>query len=97
MDSTPYEGIVYLTTHIPSLLILNIIYFLLLDILIFLITLSLTMSYIDTQGISAPSTGKVVYSDIQYTPMPVKKMTIFNDIEKEELKQMMREVLNEYL
>ena len=55
------------------------------------------MSYIDTQGMSGPSTGKVISSDIQYSPMKVKKMTIFNDTEREELKQMMREVLNEYL
>ena len=55
------------------------------------------MSYIDTQGLTAPSTGKVISSNIQYSPMPVKKMTIFNDREREEIKQMMREVLNEYL
>ena len=53
------------------------------------------MSYIDTQGITAPS-DKPVNRNIQYDPMPVKKMTIFNDIEREELKQMMREVLDEY-
>ena len=55
------------------------------------------MSYIDTQGMSGPSTGKVISSNIQYKPMEVKKMTIFSDMEREELKQMMREVLNEYL
>ena len=54
------------------------------------------MSYIDTQGISGPSTGKVISSDIQYPPMKAKKMTIFNDIEREEIKQMIREVLDEY-
>tara|TARA_R100000458_G_C8171339_1_gene171711 strand:- start:328 stop:537 length:210 start_codon:yes stop_codon:yes gene_type:complete len=55
------------------------------------------MSYIDTQGMSGPSTGKVISSDIQYSPMPVKKMTVFTDLERKELKQMMREVLDEYL
>ena len=54
------------------------------------------MSYIDTQGMSGPSTGKVTSSDIQYPPMKVKKMTIFNDKEREEIKQMVREVFDEY-
>ena len=53
------------------------------------------MTYIDTQGMSLPSKENID-TDIQYTPMPVKKMTVFTDMEKEELKQMMREVLNEY-
>ena len=53
------------------------------------------MTYIDTQGMSLPSSGNID-TDIQYTPMPVKKMTVFTDMEREELKQMMREVLNEY-
>ena len=52
--------------------------------------------YIDTQGMSGPSTGKVSSSDIQYKPMPVKKMTIFSDREREEIKQMVREVFEEY-
>ena len=54
------------------------------------------MSYIDTQGLSAPSTGKVISSNIQYTPMPVKKMTMFSDMEREELKSIFIEALNEY-
>ena len=54
------------------------------------------MSYIDTQGMSLPSNGKVTSSDIPYTPMKVKKMTIFNDREREEIKQMVREVFEEY-
>ena len=53
------------------------------------------MTYIDTQGMSLPSSGNVD-TDVQYTPMPVKKMTVFTDMEREELKQMTREVLNEY-
>ena len=53
------------------------------------------MSYINTQGMSLPSNGDI-NTDIQYTPMPVKKMTVFTDMEREELKQIMREVLNEY-
>ena len=52
------------------------------------------MSYIDTQGMSGPTTGKVITSNIQYDPMPVRKMTIFSEMEKEEIKQMIREVLD---
>ena len=54
------------------------------------------MSYIDTQGMSGPSTGKVSSSDIQYKPMSVKKKTIFSDIEREEIKRMVKEALTEY-
>ena len=55
------------------------------------------MSYIDTQGMSSPSSTRPINTDILYEPMPVKKLTIFTDMERKELKQMMREVLNEYL
>ena len=55
------------------------------------------MSYIDTQGMSLPSSsGKEIIVE-QYSPMPVNKMTVFTDMERKELKQMMREVLDEYL
>ena len=53
------------------------------------------MSYIDTQGLSVPSDGPID-RNIQYTPMPVKKMTVFSDMEREEIKQMVREVFEEY-
>ena len=53
------------------------------------------MSYIDTQGITAPS-DKPIDRTIQYPPMKVKKMTMFSEMEKEEIKQMIREVLDEY-
>ena len=85
------------TPFLFTYLILNITYFLLMDIFNIPITHTLLMSYIDTQGMSLPSNDTVSSSDIQYKPMPVKKMTIFNDREREEIKQMMREVLNEYL
>ena len=55
------------------------------------------MSYIDTQGMTGPPSTGPIKTDIQYKPMPVKKMTVFTDMERKELKQMMREVLNEYL
>ena len=51
-------------------------------------------SYIDTQGMSLP--GEVpVNSKREYPPMPVKKMTIFTDLERKELKQIIHEVLDE--
>ena len=53
------------------------------------------MTYIDTQGRSLPS-NKPINHDIQYPSMEFKKLTVFTDVEREELKQMMREVLNEY-
>ena len=50
------------------------------------------MSYIDTQGISGPSTNTdITDNTVTYSPMPVKKMTVFTDLERKELKQMMRE------
>ena len=53
------------------------------------------MAYIDTQGMTLPSksdSSKVV----DYSPMAVKKINVFTDLEKEELKQIFREVLDEY-
>ena len=80
-----------------SFLILNITYFLLSDILIFFITHTQTMSYINTQGMSLPSSSGKKITINHYSPMPVKEMKVFTDQEVKELKQMMREVLNEYL
>ena len=49
---------------------------------------------IDTQGMSAPGEGNV--SEVkEHPPFIPKKINAFTDIEREELKQMMREVLNE--
>ena len=49
---------------------------------------------IDTQGMSAPGEGNV--SEVKENPPFIpKKINAFTDIEREELKQMMREVLNE--
>ena len=53
------------------------------------------MTYIDTQGMTLPS-KRDIDTNIQHSPMPVKKMTVFTDMEREELKQMMREVFDEY-
>ena len=55
------------------------------------------MSYIDTQGMSGPATNTdITDNTVTYSPMPVKKMTVFTDLERKELKQMMREVLEDY-
>ena len=51
---------------------------------------------IDTQGMSAPGSG---FSDKinEYPAYKPKIINAFTDKEREELKQMMREVLDEYL
>ena len=55
------------------------------------------MSYIDTQGMSGPPVNTdITDNTVTYSPMPVKKMTVFTDLERKELKQMMREVLEDY-
>ena len=55
------------------------------------------MSYIDTQGMSGhPVNTDITDNTVTYSPMPVKKMTVFTDLERKELKQMMREVLEDY-
>ena len=51
--------------------------------------------YIDTQGISLPS-DKPIDRNIQYKPMPVNKLNVFTDKEREELKSIFKEALAEY-
>ncbi len=48
----------------------------------------------DTQGMSLP-TGKDFFDTTEYSPMPVKPMTIFTELERKELKEIIHEVLNE--
>ena len=49
---------------------------------------------IDTQGMSAPVEGDV--SEIkEYSPYIPKKMTVFTDMERKELKEIINEVLDE--
>ena len=49
---------------------------------------------IDTQGMSIPGSGDVgVVSDDK--PMPVKRLTVFTEMEREELKEIINEVLDE--
>ena len=51
---------------------------------------------IDTQGMSAPGSASVD-EFVESKPFQTKFIPAFTDQEIEELKQMMREVLNEYL
>ena len=43
------------------------------------------MDKIDTQGMSIP--GEASTEPVAYSPMPVRKMTIFTDQERKELKE----------
>ena len=49
---------------------------------------------IDTQGMSTGKGGGIEPGRV-YPPFKAKKMTIFNELEREELKEIFREVLNE--
>ena len=53
------------------------------------------MSYIDTQGMRLPS-SKPSNTPQTYSPMPAKKMPIFSDLERKELKEIFKEALYEY-
>ncbi len=48
----------------------------------------------DTQGMSAPSTG-YVDKEVVYAPYVPKKMTVFTDMERKELKEIINEALDE--
>jgi hypothetical protein len=50
------------------------------------------MDKIDTQGMSFPGKSK---NPSSYEPMPVKRRTIFTPEEREELKQIVNEALDE--
>ena len=51
------------------------------------------MDKIDTQGMTLP--GEVPTEPVEYPPMPVKKMTVFTDMERKEIKQIIHEALDE--
>ena len=54
------------------------------------------MDKIDTQGMSGMSLpGVVPTKPVEYPPMPVKKIPIFTDLERKELKEIIHEALNE--
>ena len=48
----------------------------------------------DTQGMTL-STGKDLSTTVECSPMPVKPLTIFTELERKELKEIIHEVLNE--
>ena len=52
-------------------------------------------NYIDTQGMTLPGEVPTDSKPVEYSPMPVRKMRVFTDMERKELKQMFREVLDE--
>ena len=52
-------------------------------------------SYIDTQGMTLPGEVPTDSKPVEYSPMPVRKMRVFTDMERKELKQIFREVLDE--
>ncbi len=51
------------------------------------------MDKIDTQGMTLP--GEVPTEPVEYPPMPVKKMRVFTDMERKEIKQIIHEALDE--
>ena len=53
------------------------------------------LSKIDTQGMSLPGKVPTDSQPVEYSPMLVKKMTVFTDMERKELKEIIHEVLNE--
>ena len=52
------------------------------------------MDKIDTQGMSLPGNGNIT-SNRKFPPKPVKKRTIFTPEERQELKDIINETLNE--
>ena len=48
----------------------------------------------DTQGMSIPSTG-CVDKEVIHSPYVPKKITVFTDMERKELKEIINEVLDE--
>lgn len=54
---------------------------------------------IDTQGMTMPLSEREARAvkPIKYTPFIPSKLNVFTDLERKELKQLIREVLNEYI
>ncbi len=53
------------------------------------------MDKIDTQGMSLPGKAPTDSQAVECPPMPVPKRTVFTDMERKELKQIIHEVLDE--
>lgn len=56
--------------------------------------LRMTMDKIDTQGMSFPSNGKSK-SRKSYPPLVIPKRNVFTDLERQELKDIINETLDE--
>ena len=52
-------------------------------------------SYIDTQGMTLPGEVPTDSKPVEYPPMRIKKMTVFTDMERKEIKQIIHEALDE--
>ena len=55
---------------------------------------SIILIIMDTQGMSLPSTGST-NKEVVHRPYVPKKMTVFTDMERKELKEIINEVLDE--
>ena len=53
------------------------------------------MDKIDTQGLSVPTDKPYTGPKVKYSPRPFKKLNVFTDEERKELKQLIHEVLDE--
>ena len=53
------------------------------------------LSKIDTQGMTLPGKVPTDSQPVEYSPMPFKKMTVFTDMERKEIKQIINEALDE--
>ena len=50
----------------------------------------------DTQAMSMPTTGNIDIK-VKHSPFPAVKMNVFTDRERLELKEIIREVINEFI
>ena len=53
------------------------------------------MDKIDTQGMTLPGEAPTGSKPVEYPPMPVPKRTVFTDMERKEIKQIIHEALDE--
>ena len=54
------------------------------------------MDKIDTQGMTGDLiSGEVPTETVKYPPMPIPKRTVFTDMERKEIKQIIHEALDE--
>ncbi len=49
----------------------------------------------DTQGMSAPVKGEKVEFNVEYPPYIPTKLTVFTDMDRKELKEIINEILDE--